>query len=72
MSSNLTDTSLILNNTQEITGIETTLNQSDTEIPTGKAIIDFLIEKGIWSSPPAIILAPFRLTTGATTLTFIN
>lgn len=70
MASNLTNTSLIINGTQEITGIETVLNNSNTELPTGKAILNFLTEKGILIPPP--ILDKFRVTTDATSFAVVD
>ena len=59
MASNLTNTSLIINGTQEITGVSTTLNNSNTELPTGKAIVDYLLEEGFWFP---VILSKFQIT----------
>lgn len=69
MASNLTNTSLIINGTQEITGVSTTLNQSNTELPTGKAIVDYLIEEGFWAP---VILDRFQITDSLKSLSFVN
>ena len=69
MASNLTNTSLIINGTQQITGVSTTLNKNDTELPTSAAFIAFLEEQ--ISSTPVLIQFTVDLST-ATALTFIN
>lgn len=69
MSSKLTNNSLIINGTQEITGVSTTLSENDKEVITGKAFIDFLKEKEILIP----VLDQFTVTlSGATTLTFVD
>ena len=52
MASNLTNTSLIINGTQAVTGVSTVLNENNTELPTSAAFINYLIENGIWTPPP--------------------
>lgn len=52
MPSRLKSNSLYINNTQEVTGIYTALNNSDSQIPTSGAIVTFLRNKGIQPLPP--------------------
>lgn len=69
MASNLTNNSLIINGTQQVTGVSTVLNENDTELPTSATFIKFLKEKGILSP----VLNQFEISgSGLTTLTFID
>ena len=60
MASSLTSTTLTINGTQPITGIETTLSNSNSKVPTSKAVKDFMdsvvgagsfIMMGNWANP---------------------
>ena len=47
MASSLTSTTLTINGTQGITGIKTTLNSSNTEVPTNGAVNSYMASKGL-------------------------
>ena len=55
MSSILGNTSLQINGTQQISRINTTLNNNNVEIPTSKAVVTFLRNKGVQPFPPTLL-----------------
>lgn len=52
MQSKLKRNSLQINSTQEISGIYTTLNNNNSQVPTSAAVITFLRNKGVQPFPP--------------------
>ena len=70
MSSSLADTTLTVNGTQTINGISTTLNNSNTEVPTNGAIISYMISQGLLPKVGGIIY--YINTSSTNTYTFYN